>query len=127
MFLNLAIATSVGLIPIVGDVMIAAYRANSRNATLLEEYLRHRGEGVTGESSAPAERGISLRDGPRSSHEASQDIQDGVKAPQERKRPWLGLGTGGANDKGKEASTSVQPDVSQVIRHRDSRFVEDVT
>lgn len=124
MFLNLAIATSVGLIPIVGDVMIAAYRANSRNAMLLEEYLRHRGEGVTGETSAPpAERGISLRDGPRASHEASQDIDDGVMAPQERKRPWLG--TGGADDKG--ASTSALPEGSQVIRHRDSRFVEDVT
>lgn len=123
MVLNLAIATSVGLVPIVGDVMIAAFRANSRNATLLEEYLRHRGEDVTrttGESSAPAERGISLRDGPRSSHDASQDIDDGVMTPLDRK-----LGTGGADDKG--ASTSALPEGSQVIRHRDSRFVEDVT
>jgi hypothetical protein len=123
MVLNLAIATSVGLVPIVGDVVLAAFRANSRNATLLEEFLRHRVEAGTGDTSAPAERGISLREEPRTSHEASQDIDDGVMAaPQERKRPWLG--TGGADDKG--ASTSAQPEGSQVVQHRDSRFIEDV-
>ncbi|KAN0138967.1 hypothetical protein V8E53_003355 [Lactarius tabidus] len=123
MVLNLAIATSVGLVPIVGDVVLAAFRANSRNATLLEEFLRHRVEAGTGDTSAPAERGISLREEPRTSHEASQGIDDGVMAaPQERKRPWLG--TGGADDKG--ASTSAQPEGSQVVQHRDSRFIEDV-
>jgi len=122
MVLNLAIATSFGLVPIVGDVILAAYRANSRNATLLEEYLRHRGEG-TGETSAPAEREISLREEPRTAHEASEDIDDGVMAPLERKRSRPG--TGGADDK--EASTSALPEGSQVIRHRDSRFIEDVS
>ncbi|KAA1467092.1 hypothetical protein DENSPDRAFT_750282, partial [Dentipellis sp. KUC8613] len=42
MLLNLALATSVGLVPIVGDILLAVYRANSRNAALLEEYLRVR-------------------------------------------------------------------------------------
>lgn len=123
MVLNLAIATSVGLVPIVGDVILAAYRANSRNATLLEEYLRHRGEG-TGETSAPADRGISLREEPRTAHEASEDIDDGVMAPLERKRSRPG--TSGADDD-KEASTSALPEGSHVIRHRDSRFIEDVS
>ena len=127
MLLNLAIATSVGLVPIVGDVILAAFRANSRNAMLLEEFLRHRMEDVTrtgGESSAPAERGISLRDKPRATtHEAGQDIDDGVMAPLERKRSRPG--TGGADNKG--ASTSALPEEGpQTARNRDSRFVEDV-
>lgn len=126
MLLNLAIATSVGLVPIVGDVILAAFRANSRNATLLEEFLRHRMEDVTrtgGESSAPAERGINLRDKPRTAHEAGQDIDDGVMAPLERKRSRPG--TDGADNKG--ASTSALPEGLQAARNRDSRFVEDVS
>ncbi|TFY82132.1 hypothetical protein EWM64_g1884 [Hericium alpestre] len=43
MLINLAIATSIGLVPIVGDVLLAVYRSNSRNAILLEEFLRVRG------------------------------------------------------------------------------------
>jgi len=34
MILNLAVATSIGLVPFLGDVLLAAYRANSRNAAL---------------------------------------------------------------------------------------------
>jgi len=44
MLLNNAVSVSVGLIPIVGDVILATYKANSRNAALLEEFLRIRGE-----------------------------------------------------------------------------------
>lgn len=41
---NQAIATTIGLVPVVGDVGIAIYKTNFRNAALLEEYLRIRGE-----------------------------------------------------------------------------------
>lgn len=41
---NQAIATIIGFVPIVGDVGIAMFKTNSRNAALLEEYLRVRGE-----------------------------------------------------------------------------------
>ncbi|ETW82795.1 hypothetical protein HETIRDRAFT_243211, partial [Heterobasidion irregulare TC 32-1] len=44
MLLHLALATSAGLIPLLGDVLLAAYKPNSRNAALLEEFLRLRGE-----------------------------------------------------------------------------------
>ncbi|KAI1797152.1 hypothetical protein LXA43DRAFT_878432 [Ganoderma leucocontextum] len=44
MLLNNAISAGVGFIPIVGDIVLAMYKANSRNAALLEEYLRVRGE-----------------------------------------------------------------------------------
>lgn len=44
MLLNNAISAGVGFVPIVGDIILAMYKANSRNAALLEEYLRVRGE-----------------------------------------------------------------------------------
>ncbi|KAF9481939.1 hypothetical protein BDN70DRAFT_784504, partial [Pholiota conissans] len=45
MLLNNAISAAVGLVPFAGDVFIAVFKANWRNAALLEEYLRIRGEG----------------------------------------------------------------------------------
>jgi hypothetical protein len=44
MLMNNAVSAVVGLIPIAGDVVLAVYKANSRNAALLEEFLRIRGE-----------------------------------------------------------------------------------
>ena len=52
MLLNNAISTGVGFIPLVGDVILAVYKANSRNAALLEEFLRVRGEGCLDMSAA---------------------------------------------------------------------------
>ncbi|KAK9455137.1 hypothetical protein V1511DRAFT_447608, partial [Dipodascopsis uninucleata] len=44
MMVNVAINFGIGLVPFVGDIADAMYKANSRNALLLEEYLRKRGE-----------------------------------------------------------------------------------
>ncbi|CAE6445583.1 unnamed protein product [Rhizoctonia solani] len=44
MLANNVVSAGVGLIPLVGDVVLAVYKANSRNAALLEEFLRVRGE-----------------------------------------------------------------------------------
>ncbi|KAI0775238.1 hypothetical protein BD413DRAFT_611564 [Trametes elegans] len=44
MLVNNAISAGVGFIPFVGDVVLAMFKANSRNAALLEEFLRIRGE-----------------------------------------------------------------------------------
>jgi len=41
---NQAIATVIGFVPLIGDIGIAVFKTNSRNAALLEEYLRVRGE-----------------------------------------------------------------------------------
>ncbi|KAF9647897.1 hypothetical protein BDM02DRAFT_3116385 [Thelephora ganbajun] len=41
---NQAIATIIGFVPVIGDIGIAVFKTNSRNAALLEEYLRIRGE-----------------------------------------------------------------------------------
>ena len=43
MLFNNAVSAGVGFIPLVGDVLLAVYKANSRNAALLDEYLRIRG------------------------------------------------------------------------------------
>lgn len=44
MLMNNAVSAAVGFVPIAGDVVLAMYKANSRNAALLEEFLRIRGE-----------------------------------------------------------------------------------
>ncbi|SJX66095.1 uncharacterized protein SRS1_13537 [Sporisorium reilianum f. sp. reilianum] len=44
MMFNNAVSTGVGFVPLVGDVVMAAWRTNSRNAKLLEELLRLQGE-----------------------------------------------------------------------------------
>jgi len=42
--MNNAVSIAVGLVPVAGDVVLAVFKANSRNAALLEEFLRIRGE-----------------------------------------------------------------------------------
>jgi len=44
MLVNNAISAGIGFVPVVGDVLLAVWKANSRNAALLEEFLRIRGE-----------------------------------------------------------------------------------
>jgi len=44
MLMNNAISAGVGFVPVVGDIILAVYKANSRNAALLEEFLRIRGD-----------------------------------------------------------------------------------
>ncbi|THH29423.1 hypothetical protein EUX98_g4753 [Antrodiella citrinella] len=44
MLVNNAVSVSVGLVPVAGDIILAVFKANSRNAALLEEFLRIRGE-----------------------------------------------------------------------------------
>jgi len=44
MMFNNTISTGLSLIPIIGDILLGVWKANSRNAALLEEFLRIRGE-----------------------------------------------------------------------------------
>ncbi|KAK0434280.1 hypothetical protein EV421DRAFT_1840358 [Armillaria borealis] len=44
MLMNNAVSAAVGFVPIAGDVVLAMWKANSRNAALLEEFLRIRGD-----------------------------------------------------------------------------------
>ncbi|TFK50228.1 hypothetical protein OE88DRAFT_1611224, partial [Heliocybe sulcata] len=44
MLMNNAASMGMGFVPIAGDICLAAFKANSRNAALLEEFLRIRGD-----------------------------------------------------------------------------------
>jgi hypothetical protein len=44
MMFNMIVSGAVGVVPVVGDVAVAVWKANSRNVALLEEFLRVRGE-----------------------------------------------------------------------------------
>ncbi|KAJ2915666.1 hypothetical protein MD484_g4763, partial [Candolleomyces efflorescens] len=44
MTMNNLFSFAVGLVPFAGDIVVAIFKANSRNAALLEEFLRLRGE-----------------------------------------------------------------------------------
>lgn len=43
MLLNNAVSVGCGLFPVVGDIVMSIFKTNSRNAALLEEFLRVRG------------------------------------------------------------------------------------
>ncbi|KAG6840600.1 hypothetical protein C0991_005640 [Blastosporella zonata] len=68
MLFNVAVSTGVGFVPVVGDVAVAVYKPNNRNAALLEEMLRLRGleyirlhpDGGDGAGDAPVAGGPGL-------------------------------------------------------------------
>jgi len=55
MLLNNTISAACGFIPVAGDIILGIYKANSRNAALLEEFLRIRGDEFLKVSVARAE------------------------------------------------------------------------
>ncbi|KAJ4479313.1 hypothetical protein J3R30DRAFT_3477487 [Lentinula aciculospora] len=89
MLVNNAVSAAVGLIPVAGDVVLAAFKANSRNAALLEEFLRIRGEefmklGVAG-SAAAADKSKPVKGkGKMAAHGVS-------KADAEQVKPGVGI------------------------------------
>ncbi|KAH9812401.1 hypothetical protein DFH28DRAFT_899105 [Melampsora americana] len=44
MLLNQAVSTTIGLVPFAGDILMAVWKVNSRNAALLEDFLIARGK-----------------------------------------------------------------------------------
>jgi len=44
MFFNIVVDFGIGLVPLVGDLVDALFRANTKNAVILEAYLREQGE-----------------------------------------------------------------------------------
>lgn len=62
MMIHNVISTGVGFVPLVGDVMIAVYKANSRNAALLEEFLRIRGEEFLKLNTGPDGRALNAQE-----------------------------------------------------------------
>lgn len=90
MLLNNAVSAMVGLIPIAGDVVLATFKANSRNAALLEEFLRIRGQefmklGVDGSAVATNKNSVNGKG-------KGKMVAPGVtKADAEQVKPGAGL------------------------------------
>ncbi|KAI0065556.1 hypothetical protein BV25DRAFT_1706407 [Artomyces pyxidatus] len=144
MLLNLAIATGVGLVPIAGDVLLAAWRANSRNAALLEEFMRTRAaknldaaaaaQTITAPStskSAVHKHSASAPRDSRATGEVEEVARPGAEPPQGSPH---GSGTGsGSSAKrrwgwGKRSgggSPQTAPGGLGEVGKRDSRFVEE--
>lgn len=57
MLVNNAVSFGVSFVPIIGDVFLAIYKANSRNAALLDEFLMIRGDTFLKMREAEAKRG----------------------------------------------------------------------
>ena len=115
MLLNNAMSAGVGLIPLVGDIILAVYKANSRNAALLEEFLRIRGEEFL-----------------KLEHERTEDAQEirpGAGREKDEKDPVKGEKSGGGwfrrRSKGKGKAVNSEPGSDTNLR-RDSRFVENM-
>jgi hypothetical protein len=60
MLLNIAFDFLIGLVPVLGDLADMAYKANTRNAVLLEDYLRQRGRENLRKSGLPQQPDPSL-------------------------------------------------------------------
>jgi hypothetical protein len=166
MILNLAISAAIGIVPILGDILLASYRANVRNARLLENFLHLRGERVAkGGARALSEKNNAGADGDEG--EGQRGAAGGRitedKTPEETVMSPVSLSQQGAaarssdgekttlvpdstegddKDKGATAAALV-PDHAEgdnivptprpprnaleLLQHRNSRFIEDVT
>lgn len=62
MLFNVALDFVVGLVPFLGDLADMAYKANTRNAVILEDFLRQRGCETIRESGLPPQYDPSLAD-----------------------------------------------------------------
>lgn len=123
--MNNAVSAAVGFIPIVGDVVLAAFKANSRNAALLEEFLRIRGEEFLKRENERVENPENVRPG------AGREVGEIVSGKDS--------GTGNSTvaressggwfrrlSKGKDSSKFSTPAGSDTPMRRESRFIEDV-
>jgi len=73
MLFNVAFDFVIGLVPVLGDLADMAYKANTRNAVLLEDYLRRRGRENLRKSGLPQQPDPSLGD---------VEIEEGVVSDQ---------------------------------------------
>ena len=118
MLMNNAVSAAVGFVPLVGDLVLAAFKANSRNAALLEEYLRIRGEEFLKREQDREQDPAVVRPGAGSQPGEQVPGKDGASAK-----------TGGGWFRRRSKREEKQPAASTVPAsptHRESRFIEDV-
>lgn len=114
MLANNAVSAVVGLIPFFGDIVLAVFKANSRNAALLEEFLRIRGE----EALKQAAESQALQQANADTSRTGVGELGEKQTPKRESSGWFGR-----KGKGKDnmAIANSPPRMSN-----DSRFVEDV-
>ncbi|KAJ9094131.1 hypothetical protein QFC19_008083 [Naganishia cerealis] len=120
MLANNGVSAAVGFIPLVGDVLLGVWKANSRNAHLLEEYLSIRGAeylasmGYPVDSASPGHQlGVTQDPDVRSEYKPGAGMASGEvilphSAQQQRStgRGWFGFGAKG------DAGPAVPPKTS---------------
>jgi len=120
-----AASALMGLIPFAGDIALAAFKANSRNAALLEEFLRIRGqeflkvqaekEGKLKRTDAQLASATDMQQIQPGSGKEPGEIVPGEKGTKRSLTKWIsGGGSGKAKGKAKATSTDT------------GRFVENV-
>ena len=125
MLLINAVSAAVGFIPFVGDVVLAMFKANSRNAALLEEFLRIRGEEFLKSERERAEDPGVVR--PGAGREADEVVPG--KKPERTQSGlstatgWFRRGSKGSKKAKQQASATDTPAVPLPER---GRFIEDV-
>ena len=100
MLFNNAVSAGIGLVPLVGDIALAVWKANSRNAKLLEEYFRVLGEDQMNQGLP------NLTPAPATAHPAQQTARELVQSHSQSQ----GLST----DNG--ATTSATPAGSKISK-----------
>lgn len=112
MLFNNTVSAIGGIIPVVGDVVIAVYKANSRNAMLLEEYLRIRGEEY-----------IKLQAAQEDEARSGRPVASGVsKRDMEQVKPGAGMESGRSftsflSQRGKKQTTETNSDRGRFIEN----------
>lgn len=153
MILNLAISTTIGILPGLGAILVAAYRANVRNARLLENFLAARGERA-GKAAQSANSEETRRGTTEDKEKEKDDDVPRRKAGEmAEKKPGAARSTpDGEKEKEKEKSRITDRDEKasvpdpdngehggqrrylrptsntlELVQNRDSRFIEDVS
>ena len=126
MLFNNAISAGVGFVPIVGDIMLAVWKANSRNAALLEEFLRVRGEEFLKSAAAREEDPATVR--PGAGREADEVVPgkkpDRSATGASTATSWFRRGSKGSK-KNKKGSAVADAGATVPSPER-GRFIEDV-
>lgn len=157
MILNLVISTIIGSPPGLGAILVAAYRANVRNARLLENFLAARGERAG--KAAQSANSEETRRGTTEDKEKDKDndVRQGKAGETAEEKPGAARSTPPDGEKEKEKSritdgdekdkntTAPVPDPDnganddhrrylrptrnalEFVQNRDSRFIEDVS
>jgi hypothetical protein len=156
MILNLAISTTIGVLPGLGAILVAAYRANVRNARLLENFLAARGERAG--KAAQSANSEETRRGTTEDKEKvkDDDVRQGKAAETAEEKPGTARCTPDGEkekersritdgDEKDETTTPAVPDPDngensdqrrylrpthntlEFVQNRDSRFIEDVS